>query len=84
MTHPWMVAAIALLAPLALTFAALVRGSVPHRLAAIQIGSTLAVLELAVLSFAFDQPATLDMALCLALLSLPGTLLYALFEERWL
>ena len=50
----------------------------PHRLAALQIGSTLAVFELAALSFAFDQPATLDLALCLALLSLPGTLIYAL------
>jgi multisubunit Na+/H+ antiporter MnhF subunit len=84
MTHAWMIAAIAFLVPLTLSFAVLVRGPVPHRLAAVQIASTLTVLELAALSFAFDQPATLDMALCLALLSLPGTLLYALFEERWL
>ena len=56
----------------------------PHRLAAVQTASTLGTLELAALGFAFDQPATLDLALCLALLSLPGTLLFALFEERWL
>lgn len=70
--------------PLAALLVALARGAVPHRLAAVQFVSTLATLLLAAMSFAFDQPSTLDMALCLALLSLPGTLLFALFEERWL
>ena len=36
------------------------------------------------LSFAFDQPSSIDLALTLALLSAPGTLILALFEERWL
>jgi multisubunit Na+/H+ antiporter MnhF subunit len=36
------------------------------------------------MTFAFDQPALIDLALALALLSLPGTLLLSLFLERWL
>jgi multicomponent Na+:H+ antiporter subunit F len=41
-------------------------------------------LLLMALSFAFDQPSSFDLALALALLGLPGTLLFAVFTERWL
>jgi multicomponent Na+:H+ antiporter subunit F len=39
---------------------------------------------LAMLSFAFGQASSTDLALTVALLSLPGTLVFALFVERWL
>lgn len=84
MSAPWMVAAIALLAPLAIALFALVRGPVGKRLAAMQAASVIGVIELAMLSFAFDQPAAIDLALTLALLSLPAALLYAVFHERWI
>ena len=36
------------------------------------------------MTFAFDQSSFIDLALTLALLTLPGTLVMALFLERWL
>lgn len=80
----WEAAAAGLLAAFALACLALARGDVPHRLAALPLAGTLASLTLAALGFADDQSATIDLALVLALLSVPGTLLFALFEERWL
>jgi len=43
-----------------------------------------ATVLLALATFAFDQSSFIDIALCLALLTLPGTLVLALFLERWL
>ncbi|HEX4149975.1 MAG TPA: monovalent cation/H+ antiporter complex subunit F [Pirellulales bacterium] len=60
------------------------RGEIGLRLIAAQLATALAILLLIALSFAFDQASTIDLALTLALLTLPGTLLLALFEERWL
>jgi multicomponent Na+:H+ antiporter subunit F len=41
-------------------------------------------LLLVLASFAFDQDSLIDLPLTLVVLSLPGTLMYALFIERWL
>jgi len=60
------------------------RGAPAGRLPAVSLAASLAVLLLLMLSFAIDQPSSIDLALTLALLSLPGTLIFALFEERWL
>ncbi|WP_187335128.1 monovalent cation/H+ antiporter complex subunit F [Novosphingopyxis iocasae] len=84
MTDLWLAASIALILPFALAAIAIWRGPIAGRLAAVQLASVIAVLLLVAMDFAFDQPAAIDIALSLALLSLPGTLLYALFEERWL
>ncbi|MBH9536855.1 monovalent cation/H+ antiporter complex subunit F [Novosphingopyxis sp. YJ-S2-01] len=84
MTDLWLAASIALILPFALAAFAIWRGPIAGRLAAVQLASVIAVLLLVAMDFAFDQPAAIDIALSLALLSLPGTLLYALFEERWL
>ena len=43
-----------------------------------------ATILLALVTFVFDQSSFIDIALCLALLTLPGTLVLALFLERWL
>nr|WP_321984660.1 hypothetical protein [uncultured Lichenicoccus sp.] len=48
------------------------------------IGSGVAVLCLELITFACDQSAFIDLPLRLALLTLPGTFLLALFLERWL
>jgi len=80
----WMLATLGLLPPLAAVLLAACRGSTGNRLVAVQLASTMAVLLLALMTFAFDQSSFIDLALVLALLTLPGTLLMALFLERWL
>ena len=84
MTEPWFVAALALLPPFALAAVAATRRALADRLVAVQLATSLAVLLLIALSFALDQPASIDLALTLGLLTLPGTLLFAVFQERWL
>ncbi len=51
---------------------------------ALQVATTMAIFILTVMSFAFDQSSFIDLALALALLSLPGGLVCALFIELWL
>jgi multisubunit Na+/H+ antiporter MnhF subunit len=46
--------------------------------------SSLTMLVLIALSFALGQSSFIELPLALALLSLPGSLLMALFLERWL
>ena len=80
----WMLATLALLPALAVPMAVACTGSTPNRMVAVQLATTVAAMILALMTFAFDQSSFIDLALCLALLSLPGTLLFALFIERWL
>ncbi len=80
----WLDAAIGLLPPTAAAVVAALRGPVGQRLVAVQLATALASLLLALMTWAFDQPSFGDLALTLAFLSLPGTLLMALFLERWL
>lgn len=84
MSEFWLVAALALLPPFTLAVVASGRGALRIRLVAVQFATSIATLLLVALSFALDQPATIDLALTLAVLTLPGTLLFALFQERWL
>lgn len=80
----WTLAVIALLPPLAGAVLLACRGTLAARLVAVQLGTALGVILLALMTFAFDQPSSIDLPLTLALLALPGTLLMALFVERWL
>lgn len=80
----WLVAAIATIVALLGPAVGALRGGVAHRLASVQMASVVAAWALVELSFAFGQPSFLDLALTLGLLSLPGTLVMALFLERWL
>lgn len=84
MTGLWLSATLALLPPFAMAVLACGRGALAFRLVAVQLATALATLLLVALSFALDQPAVIDLALTLAVLTLPGTLLFALFQERWL
>lgn len=84
MTGLWLAAALALLPPLGLAVVAAARGALAFRLVAMQLATSVAVLLLVVMSFTLDQPAVIDLALVLAVLTLPGTLLFAVFQERWL
>ena len=80
----WVAAAIALLPAFALAVLAAARGPAAARLTAVQLASSIAVLLAVTLCFAEDQASSIDLALALALLGLPATLLFALFQERWL
>lgn len=80
----WTLAAIALLPPLGLAILASGFGPAAGRLSGIQLASSLGLLIAVALSFAEDQASAIDLALALAVLTLPASLLFALFEERWL
>lgn len=82
--NDWMLAALGLTPAVAAAMLASCRGSSGNRLVAVQLTTGLVTLMLAVMTFAFDQSSFIDLALVLALLSLPGTLLMTLFLERWL
>jgi multicomponent Na+:H+ antiporter subunit F len=81
---PWVFTIIALLPPFALAVFYASRGGSGSRLAALQLACALTGFMLIAFTFAQDEPAFIDLPLSLALLSLPGTLLIALFFERWL
>ena len=80
----WLIATIAMLPALVLPIVYAVRGPIATRLVAVELAATVVTLMLVCLCFAFGQPSFLDLALALALLSLPGTLALAAFLERWL
>ena len=80
----WLLAAILLLPPLAIAVVAAMRGGANQRLVAVQLAGLLSAMILAAMTFAFDQPSFADLALGLTLLSVPGTLLYTMFMERFL
>ena len=80
----WLAATILLLPPLAVPIVLAMRGAANQRLAAIQLAGILSAMILAIMTFALDEPSFIDLALCLTLLSVPGTLLYTLFMERFL
>ncbi|MBN8874354.1 MAG: hypothetical protein J0H67_16080 [Rhodospirillales bacterium] len=81
---PWLLAVVALVPLLAVPAWHACRGDSAQRLVALQLGGALTVPILMLMSFAFDQSSFGDLPLVLALLTLPGTLLLALFLERWL
>ncbi len=81
---PWMLATLALLPAFAIPVVSACRGGTAGRLVAIQLATSVAMLILVLMTFAFDQSAFIDLALTLAFLTLPGTLVIALFLERWL
>ncbi len=81
---PWLPTILALLPPFALAAWQACRGSSGARIAAMQLGAALTGFMLIAFTFAQSEPAFIDLPLCLTLLSLPGTLLIALFFERWL
>ena len=80
----WTAAFVLLLPAFAIPVVAALRGGTADRLAAVPLAGGVATVLLALITFVFDQSSFIDIALCLALLTLPGTLVLALFLERWL
>ncbi len=81
----WLIAAIVLivggLIPCGIVIA---RAPIMDRLVSLEMAGILSVLVLVLLAEAYRQPSFFDLALTLALLSLPAGLVFALFFERWL
>lgn len=84
MSAAWLVGAVLLLPPLLAAVLAAARGAIHMRLIAVELAASFAIVLLILLSFAFDQASSIDVALTLAVLTMPGTMLLALFQERWL
>lgn len=80
----WLFAAIGMLPPLFIALFAAGRGMIVQRFLGLELATSLIIAMLAMLSFAFEQASSTDLALTVALLSLPGTLVFVLFIERWL
>lgn len=80
----WLAAAIAMLVALVFPLWTTLHGGIAQRVVAMQMVSVVTAWALVALSLAFGQPSFLDLALTLGLLSLPGTLVFALVLERWL
>ncbi len=80
----WTLAVLLLLPPLTVPVLAACRGGTGSRLVALQLATALTTIILVLMTFAFDQSAFADLPLTLALLALPGTLVIAMFLERWL
>ena len=80
----WTWATAGFVVALALPVAVGCRGLTAGRLAAVQFGTSITTWPLVLMTFALDQSSFVDLALALAILSLPGTLAMALLLERWL
>ena len=80
----WELASTALLPALAIPVLAATRGRTAERLAALQLASSVFTIVLALMTFAYDQSSFVDLALTASLLTVPGTLAFTLFLERWL
>ena len=80
----WCIASLALAVPVAIPLFAAGRGNSAGRFVALQFLSSLATLVLIALSFALGQSSFIELPVALVLLSLSGTLLLAIFLERWL
>jgi multisubunit Na+/H+ antiporter MnhF subunit len=62
----------------------LLRARLAAALVAMEMAGVLASLALFALSLGFGQPSFVDLSLTVALLGVPGTLVFAYFVERWL
>lgn len=80
----WMVASMALLAGLIPCGVVCLRGDVVDRLVGLELAGVVVTLMLLLLAQAFGRVIYVDLALALALLSLPGGLAFARFLERFL
>lgn len=80
----WLLALLALLPPFAAALVQAWRGPVGQRFVAVQLAGSVGIVAMAMMSFAFDQASSIDLTVALGVLTLPASLLYALFLERWL
>ncbi|HTU20025.1 MAG TPA: monovalent cation/H+ antiporter complex subunit F [Gemmataceae bacterium] len=80
----WLLATGVLLLALLPCAIVIFRAATLDRLVALELAGTITTLLILTLAQELGRPSICDLALALALLSLPGTLVYAYFLERWL
>jgi len=80
----WLLTATAMLAAMTPCGIACLRGTVEDRLAALELLTTLTILQLIILTEAFHRTIYIDLPLTLAFLSFGGGLVFARFIQRWL
>ena len=80
----WTIAAAALLATLLPAGYRLLRGSIVSRLVGFQFFSTITMLLLLILPTAIGRSDLFDGAVALAMVSIPGTMVFVFVYLRWL
>jgi multisubunit Na+/H+ antiporter MnhF subunit len=80
----WLIATGVLLAALLPCAVVAFRAAPLDRVIAVELAGTIAALLIVTLAQGLGRPSLFDLALALAVLSVPGTLVYAYFVERWL
>ena len=78
------VAALLVVGALGPCVVAVNRGDLVARLVAVELAAPVTVMVCLVLAAAFDRPAYLDVGLVLAVVTFPGSMVYARYLERWL
>jgi len=81
---PWLLAFLLCVPPLALAAYRALSGRSAQRLVATELAVGISTLMLVLASFAWPHDGLVDLALALGLVSVPGTLVFTHFLERWL
>ena len=79
----WGVALLLLLPPLLAALSMAWRGPVGTRFVGVQLAGSVGVVVMTVMTFAFDQSSSVDLAVTFGVLTATASLLYAVFVERW-
>lgn len=82
--NAWLVAALALLVPMAACGWACCRGRTADRITALMLSGEVATLLFLVLAAGYHRDFYLDCALAAAILPYPSSIVFAHFFERWL
>ena len=82
--NPWLIAATVLILGLIPCAVVIARKSAADGLAALQLAGILTTLATLLLSAGYHRPTVADIAMALAVLTYPSSLLFAHFLERWL
>lgn len=82
--NAWLIAATALLLALVPCGIVTVCGRTAERLVALELAGLLTTFIVVLLAEGTGRPSLYDLALALALLSFPSTMVFAHFLERWL
>ncbi len=82
--NAWLIAATALLPGLLACGWVAARAATMDRLVALELAGLLVPMVIVLLAEGYARPSLYDLALSVAILSFPGTLVFAHFLERWL
>lgn len=81
--NAWLASAVFLLLGLIPSGIVVSRGKPVERLVGLEMASIIGATSLLLLAKGFNRPSFIDLSLTLALVSVPGTLLFTHYLERW-